>query len=366
MQVSSFKLERPAVSSALWCLSPSRHEQSWSCRTGGQQTVCPTRPAVLRDVLVATFGASDQVCACRCLLHSLAGVCFWKWRERGGCGWWWWKTRGEGGEEGTTLFEEVKILGGHVARSHNGLTRKPRHLPQRYFRTSPITRCQDTNHERGQQWLWHTFVWKRMRTLQIGCGKSSADCCPLCFHIEHTSNTTISSTSLLLSTHHHPPPPLHHPTSSPTTKVWMVNGVTMFSFFGWPQHPETLCGWSRPNKLCLNGEQRDHHLLGRMQATASLCFSVQFVEQRLGQMDQVRAGVRTDSQIARAAWLSEGLRNMKHIELKFLFVQEVTKRGPDRNHLHINQKGNLPSSSPSLSRDSTPSGVSRSGHEDEW
>ena len=42
---------------------------------------------------------------------------------------------------------------------------------------------------------------------------------------------------------------------------------------------------------------------------------------------EVRTEIRTDSQVARAASLSYGLRKVKRIELKFLFLQEMTMRG---------------------------------------
>ena len=57
-----------------------------------------------------------------------------------------------------------------------------------------------------------------------------------------------------------------------------------------------------------------------------------FVRHLLGELGyDVRAEVRTDSHVARPVVLSQGLRRMKHIELRFLFAQEVTKPQFDRN-----------------------------------
>ena len=57
--------------------------------------------------------------------------------------------------------------------------------------------------------------------------------------------------------------------------------------------------------------------------------SVNHLEEELGH--DVRAEVRTHSQVARSVVHSEELCKMKHIELWFLFVQEVTKRGEISN-----------------------------------
>ena len=62
-------------------------------------------------------------------------------------------------------------------------------------------------------------------------------------------------------------------------------------------------------------------------ASSNPCLSSTFLE---GLGDEVRTDVRTDSQVAHATALSQGLREMNHVELKFLVVQEVTS--PERDH----------------------------------